>query len=116
VLDVLPENVSKSLQTALSRPVLYFDEARAIVFEGARMDGQAIEYETARFLPPSAPLEPHDELATRRLFSVLFAAPGKLIVRDDAFEVHAGGIVRRLARTNSRLGVVLPFGGAERLS
>jgi hypothetical protein len=111
VVNALPENVAKSLRRALARPVLYFDESRAIAFEGARVAGPMVEYESARFLPASAPLGPEEELAERRLFGALFAGSGKLFVKDDAFEVHARGEVRRLMRTGSRLGNLLPFGG-----
>lgn len=109
-IAALPEPTALALKKALGRPVLYFDEARAIVFENAQVDGQTITYERARFLPAAAPLGPEEELATRRLFGALFADPGKLFVRDDVFEVHTNSDVRRLARTPSRLGILLPFG------
>ncbi|MBK9266025.1 MAG: hypothetical protein IPM54_40355 [Polyangiaceae bacterium] len=109
VLEALESSVSSALCKALGRPVLYFDEARAIAFEGARVDAKGIEYEEARFLPASAPLDPDEELRARRLFGALLAGPGKFVMKDDVFEVHAGGTVRRIARTNPKLGVLLPF-------
>ncbi len=109
VLDVLPKDVSVALRRALARPVLYFDEARAIVFEGANVKGQIIEYESARFLSAPAPLDPNEELSQRRLFGALFAAPGALIVKDDVLEVFTGAIVRRIKRAGAKLGIVLPF-------
>lgn len=112
VLDVLPKNVSAALRRALARPVLYFDAARAIVFEGAKVNGQTIEYESARFLPAPAPLVPDEELSQRRLFGALFAAPGKLIVKEDVFEVQTGAAVQRITRIHPKIGIVLPFGGA----
>jgi hypothetical protein len=109
VLDALPANVSKALRRALARPVLYFDEARAVVFEGAHIDGQTITFEEARFVSPSAPLPLEKELATRRLFGALFSGPGRLLVQDQAFEVHTAVGCKRLARIDARFGVVLPF-------
>jgi len=110
VLAALPENVAKTLYRALARPVIYLDEARAVALEGARVEGQTIEYQSARFLPASAPHESEKELTVRRLFGALFAGPGKCFVNDDAFEVHAQGGVQRLARMIPKLGVLLPFG------
>jgi hypothetical protein len=113
VLEALPEKVATSLRRALARPVLYFDEARAIVFEGARVFEDAIEFDEARFLPPSAPLDPEEELRARRLFGALFASPGRFVMKDDTLEVHAGAAVRRIGRTMPKLGVVLPFAAAQ---
>jgi len=113
VLGALPENVSTPLRRALARPVLYFDEARAVVFEGARVHGSVVEYEQARFLPAPAPLGVDDELFVRRMLGALFASPGKLFVNGDVFELHSRGVVRRFERQGSQLGIVLPFGGAE---
>lgn len=109
VLDALPNNVSTPLRRALARPVLYFDEARAIAFESANVNGQIIEYESARFLPAPAPLSPDDELSQRFLFGSLFARPGALIVKDATFEVHVGSIVRCFERIRPTLGILLPF-------
>ena len=116
VLDALPNNVSKSLRRALARPVLYFDEARAVVFEGAHVDGQTITYQEARFVAPSAPLAPEKEMTTRRLLGALFSCPGRLLVNNDAFEVHTANGQKRLSRTDGRFGVVLPFGAEEQKS
>lgn len=110
VVDALPENIAEALRRALARPVLYFDEARAVAFEGARVEGQTIAYESGRFLPASAPLAADEELAVRRLFGVLFGGPGKLFVTDDAFEVHTQDGVHQLVRTDPKLGILLSFG------
>lgn len=115
IVQALPTDVAHALRRALSRPVLYFDEARAVAFEGARVDGMRIDYESARFLQASASFGVEQEMATRRLFGALFAGPGTLFVKDEAFEVHAQGEVLRLARTAPHVGIVLPFGGGERV-
>jgi hypothetical protein len=112
VLGALPEKVATSLHRALARPVLYFDEARAIVFEGARVLEEAIEFDEARLLSPSAPLDPEEELRACRIFGALFAGPGKFVMKDDALEVHAAAAVRRIGRTIPKLGVMLPFAAA----
>jgi hypothetical protein len=109
VLGALPEHVAKPLRRALGRPVLYFDEARAVVFDGARVDERGIEFGRARYLPASAPLETSEELFVRRLFGALFAGPGRLVVKANSFEVQSNGAVRVMGRAAPRLGVVLPF-------
>lgn len=115
-MKALPTHVGDALRRALARPVLYFDEARAVAFEGARVEGMRIDYESARFLRASAPVGPAQEIATRRLLGALFAGPGTLLVKDEGFEVHAQGDVLRLARTKPQVGILLPFGGrSERI-
>jgi len=113
VLEALPADVANHLCKALARPVLYFDEARAIAFEDAHVRNQVIEFGKARFLHASAPLGAREELRLRRLFGALFAGPGAFLMNDDALEVHTEGVVRRIARTIPKLGVVLPFGGVQ---
>ncbi len=113
VLVALPESVSSTLRRALERPVLYFDEARAVVFEGASREGQTITFESARFVSPSAPVAPAEELATRRLFGALFGRPGKLFVREDGLEVQTAEGHERLAFLEGVFGVLLPFGRVD---
>lgn len=113
VLAALPAYVASALERALRRPVLYFNEACALVFDEARVEGQTITFEQVRFLPASAPLAADDELTIRRLWGALLAGSGTLCMGQDAFEVHTGAKVRRVQRSDSRLGIVLPFGRAK---
>jgi hypothetical protein len=113
VLAALPTHVASALEHALRRPVLYFNEACALVFEGARIEGQTITFDEVRFLPASAPLAADDELALRRYWRVMFTGSGKLRIEKETFEVHTDAGVRRMQRGDSRLGIVLPFGGTK---
>ncbi|MDI3283260.1 hypothetical protein [Polyangium sp. 15x6] len=113
VVASLPRAQAEPLTRALARPVLYLDEARAVAFEGARIDGAAITFESARFLPAPAPLDSEGEFFARKLFGALFEGGGTLVVTDDAFEVRGASFTRRLGRTSPRLGVLLPFGGSS---
>ncbi|MDC3953605.1 hypothetical protein [Polyangium jinanense] len=113
VVASLPRDQSEPLTRALARPVLYLDEARAVALEGAQIDGAAITFESARFLPAPASLDPEGELFARKLFGALFEGGGALVCTDDAFEVRGASFNRRLGRTTPRLGVLLPFGGSS---
>ena len=111
VIAALPADVADALRRALSRPVFYLDESRAVVFNQARMRGQTIEYESAAFLQASAPLRSEVETAVRFRLGALFGHPGKFVVGDEAMEVHTAGHVRRWPRQTLGLGVLLAFGG-----
>ena len=113
VVAALPSPQHESLTRALARPVLYLDEARAVAFEGARLDGASITFESARFLPAPAPLDAAGEKHARKLLGALLGGGGTITVSDETFEVRGASFTRRLGRTSPRLGVLLPF---ERLS
>ncbi|MDI1443803.1 hypothetical protein [Polyangium sp. 6x1] len=113
VVASLPRAQAEALTAALARPVLYLDEARAVALENARIEGAAITFESARFLPAPAPLDPAGELFARKLFGALFEGGGTLVCTDDFFEVRGASFTRRLGRTSPRLGVLLPFGGSS---
>ncbi len=110
IVASLPPAQAESLTRALARPVLYLDEARAVAFEGARVDGASISFESARFLPAPAPLDAEGELFARKLFGALFEGGGELVCTEDAFEVRGASFTRRIGRSSPRLGVILPFG------
>lgn len=107
VLAGLPAESASALVRALGRPVLYLDEARAVVFEGARLaSSEIIDFERAFFLSSSgAP-----EARARRILGALLAGGGRLVCGEDAFEVCGASGTRRVSRCAPRLGVVLPFG------
>lgn len=48
VLASLDGGVAAGLRAALARPVLYLDEARSVVFDGATVDGAWLAYDAAR--------------------------------------------------------------------
>lgn len=110
IIAALPENVARALRRGLGRPVFYWDEARAIVLNGARVNGQTVDYESAAFLPPSAPLAADVERDVRCRLGAIFGHPGKLVVGEEAIEVHTAGHVRRWPRQTTALGVWLAFG------
>lgn len=110
VLSRLPRTVAEPLARSLSRPVLYFDEARAIAFAGAKKTSNGLSFESAFFLAPAAPLAPDDEMEARRLFGWLCEGGGELVITADAFEVRGKTQTKRLSRKTPRLGVLLPFG------
>lgn len=106
VLAGLPAERAAALGRALGRPVLYLDEARAVVFEGARLAGEEItDYERAFFLCSAGPPEER----ARRILGALLAGGGRLVCGEDAFEVCGAAGTRRILRCAPRLGVVLPF-------
>ncbi|MDC0748733.1 hypothetical protein [Polyangium mundeleinium] len=113
VVAALPRAQAEALTRALARPVLYFDEARAVALEGARVDGAAILFESAVFLPAPAPLDPDSERFARKLLGAFFKDGGTLVCTDDGFEVRGASFTRRLGRTSPRLGEFLPFGGSS---
>ncbi|UQA60199.1 hypothetical protein [Polyangium aurulentum] len=109
VLAGLPAERASALVRALGRPVLYLDEARAVVFEGARVAGEEItDYERAFFLPTGG--SPEEAMRARRVLGALLAGGGRLVCGGDAFEVCGAAGTRRILRCAPQLGVMLPFG------
>lgn len=111
VIAALPADVADALRGALSRPVFYLDESRAVVFNQARMLGQTVEYASAALLQASAPLPSEMETAVRLRLGALFSGPGKIVLGSDDVEVHTSGRKLRWSRQTHPLGIWLPFGG-----
>jgi hypothetical protein len=111
VLTALAPELAAGARRALARPVLYLDELRAIVFEGARADDASVTFSAARWLPREEPGADETSRHARALFGWALAGAGRLRLAADALEVERGGSAPlRIARGPLRLGVLLPFG------
>ncbi|MCC6644656.1 MAG: hypothetical protein IT374_03665 [Polyangiaceae bacterium] len=96
VLDALDAGVASSLLASLSRAVLYLDEARSIVLEGARARGDELAYERAALVRDDGSVEAG--VARAKLGAWL----------------PPGGLLRLVGRgvelDGEEVGALLPFG------
>jgi hypothetical protein len=127
LLATLPPALATAVRRALGRPVLYYDQARAVVLEAHAPVGPAecpppepeepqphapgaVCFSSARWVPGELPTEAPESTHARRLLGALLSPGGVLQARDDGFEVLGRRQApRRLGRGVPRLGVLLPF-------
>jgi hypothetical protein len=123
LLRALPSELGARVRRALGRPVLYFDQARAVVLEAppatagaaARLDEPgAVRFASARWVPTeSAQDDACGATHARTVLAALLAGAGRIRERDGSLEAMApDGEVRRLGRGRPELGVLLPFDAA----
>ncbi len=96
-----------AVRRAMSRPVLYLDQGRAVAFEGvSHADTESVSFDRAVFIGG----QDQSALHARHLFGWLLGGGGTLRLTDEAFELEAGGQARRrLRRGDPALGVLMPF-------
>jgi hypothetical protein len=89
----------------IGRVILYFDEARAIAFEHATVDGDRVAYRGARWAAPQ-----HDERSAvlRQVYGAAFGDEGSLRVGEKAIVIESEERTTSIDRAGG-LGVILPF-------
>jgi hypothetical protein len=110
VIDGLPGSTPEALRRALSRPVLYFDEARAVVLRptGER-DERGVGFDRAYWVA-GALTEDAAMVHARKIWGGFLRGGGFLRVTGDAFELTSpAGEQRRIGRTSLGLGRLLDF-------
>ena len=121
LLQALPHELVARVRRALGRPVLYFDQVRAVVLEpppptaaGAealRDQPGAVRFGVARWIATeSAQDDSPRGTHARTVLGALLSGGGRIGERNGALEVAApSGEVRRLERGRPELGALLPF-------
>ncbi len=96
VLAALGHDASTALCRALARPVLYLDEARAVVFDGAALVGGRLRYDAARLVRDDGSAH---AAAARRVLGPRLPPHARLRVRGRGVELDG-----------EEVGALLPFG------
>ena len=122
LVRALPSALALEVRAALGRPVLYFDQARAVVLvhRGEHELGASesrgpdeLCFASARWLPGEGAADEPEALHARRTLGRLLGTGGRLSIREHSFDVVRGdGEHHRLSRGLPRLGLMLPFDAA----
>jgi len=90
----------------VARVVLYLDEARAIAFEYANVEGEHLSYRGPRW---AAPADDPRSAVLRRIYGAAFGDEGTVRIGDSTIVVESEGRTTAIDRAGG-LGVILPFG------